>query len=250
MLKRFHIFIKRWVAAKKLGVFFGGTTSFRVPPRLHINGQKKKLAIPSKQLGIHWDFINLFFDDEYGLESIKTKPRLIYDVGGNVGLFSIWCRVNFPSAKIKSFEPHPETFRFLAANSNEFTFESFNLAVGSQNGDAYISSLNESRSNCVSTSSTNGGVQISVKSFRDLILAENAEIDLLKLDCEGAEWDIFQDAEPFQKVAEIRMEYHLVGGKAISDLKIAAQHIGFEITKLEENSGFGIAWMTRKPPSR
>jgi FkbM family methyltransferase len=246
MLTRTCIFIKRWVRAKMLGVSFMGTTSFQAPTILVFNGLNKKLFIPAKQRGVHWDFINLFFDDEYGLKSMKAKPRLIYDVGGNVGLFSIWCRVNFPSAKIKSFEPHPETFRFLASNGSEFGFESFNFAVGLQNGDAYISSLNESRSNSVSTTLTNGGVQITVKKFRDLILAENSPIDLLKLDCEGAEWEIFQAPEPFQKVVEIRMEYHLVGGKTISDFKAAAEHIGFEITKLEENSGFGIAWMTRK----
>jgi hypothetical protein len=42
------------------------------------------------------------------------------------------------------------------------------------------------------------------------------------------------------------MEYHLIGGKSISDLKDSAELIGFEITKLEENSEFGIVWMNRK----
>jgi len=42
------------------------------------------------------------------------------------------------------------------------------------------------------------------------------------------------------------MEYHLSDGKSLEDLKRAADRIGFEIVKLEENSGFGIAWMTRK----
>jgi FkbM family methyltransferase len=246
ILTRARIFIRRWMTAKKLGVFFSGTTNFRVPFSLLLNSHKKKLTIPAEQSGIHWDFINLFFDDEYGLESIEPKPRLIYDVGGNVGLFSILCRLNFPNAKVKSFEPHPETFRFLAANGREFAFECFNFAVGSQNGDAFISSLDESRANCVSASLTNAGVQISVKSLRDMILRESSQIDLLKLDCEGGEWDIFQDAEPFQRVDEIRMEYHLVDSKSLEDLRKAADRIGFEIVKLVPNSGFGIAWMTRK----
>ena len=68
----------------------------------------------------------------------------------------------------------------------------------------------------------------------------------MKLDCEGAEWDIFENAAPFEKVRRIRMEYHLVDGKSLEDLKRAAARIGFEIVKLKENSGFGIAWMTPK----
>ena len=66
---------------------------------------------------------------------------------------------------------------------------------------------------------------------------------LSKIDCEGGEWDIFENPVPFRKVRMIRMEYHLVDGKSLEDLKRAADRIGFEIVKLEENSGFGIAWM-------
>jgi hypothetical protein len=39
------------------------------------------------------------------------------------------------------------------------------------------------------------------------------------------------------------MKYHLADGKSLEDLKRAAARIGFEIVKLKENSGFGIAWM-------
>jgi hypothetical protein len=87
------------------------------------------------------------------------------------------------------------------------------------------------------------GGDIPIVAFSTVVDRIGGKIDLLKLDCEGGEWDIFQIPEPFKNVAEIRMEYHLVGGKTLSDLKAAAEHIGFEITKLEENSGFGIAWM-------
>ena len=42
------------------------------------------------------------------------------------------------------------------------------------------------------------------------------------------------------------MEYHLVDGKSLEDLRKAADRIGFQIAKLEENSGFGIAWMEKR----
>ena len=121
-----------------------------------------------------------------------------------------------------------------------------NLAVGSKNGRGFISSNTESRSNRVSSDAAiaeNSGHEIQIVAFEELVAAERQEIDLLKIDCEGAEWDIFENAGPFQRVRLIRMEYHLVDGKSLDDVKMAADRIGFEIVNLEENSGFGIAWM-------
>lgn len=42
------------------------------------------------------------------------------------------------------------------------------------------------------------------------------------------------------------MRNDLACGKSLADLRKAADRIGFEIVKLEENSGFGIAWMERR----
>jgi FkbM family methyltransferase len=35
--------------------------------------------------------------------------------------------------------------------------------------------------------------------------------DLLKLDCEGAEWDLFETVDVWRRIAAITMEYHLWG---------------------------------------
>ena len=70
-------------------------------------------------------------------------------------------------------------------------------------------------------------------------------IDLLKVDCEGAEWDFMRDPELFAHVGAIRMEYHLVDGRTLDDVHRLADKIGFKVTKLDENSGFGIAWLDR-----
>jgi hypothetical protein len=70
-------------------------------------------------------------------------------------------------------------------------------------------------------------------------------LDLLKLDCEGAEWDIFKDVEALRQVRLIRMEYHLTDGRSLDDLTIHAKRLGFHIERLEPNQGFGIAWLSR-----
>ena len=70
-------------------------------------------------------------------------------------------------------------------------------------------------------------------------------MDLLKLDCEGAEWDIFRDPKPFANVQSVRMEYHLTEGKTLTDLRKIVESLGYVIDHLEENTGFGIVWLSR-----
>ena len=68
----------------------------------------------------------------------------------------------------------------------------------------------------------------------------------MKLDCEGSEWAIFRDKEPFVTVRELRMEYHLTEGRGLDDLRTAAHHIGFDITRLREHQGFGTVHLSNR----
>src|SRR5438445_10560585 len=44
------------------------------------------------------------------------RPRIILDVGSNIGASIIYFRRQFPDANILGFEPHPDTFRVLQEN--------------------------------------------------------------------------------------------------------------------------------------
>jgi hypothetical protein len=71
-------------------------------------------------------------------------------------------------------------------------------------------------------------------------------IDLLKLDCEGAEYDILFGAAPLDmsRVREIRMEYH--SGRD-TELKTYLRNAGFEITSFRPDSATtGNIWARRE----
>ena len=77
------------------------------------------------------------------------------------------------------------------------------------------------------------------------------EVDLLKLDAEGSEYEIlYGGAEALSAVKEIRMEYHHLTGTPpdwrIEGLQVYLGELGFSRTLLRPiNEGCGTAWFRR-----
>jgi hypothetical protein len=67
----------------------------------------------------------------------------------------------------------------------------------------------------------------------------------MKLDIEGAEWELFEDPCSFDGVGIVRMEYHLGRDRTLHDVVNAAERLSFRIEKLAPNNGFGIMWLRR-----
>lgn len=128
-------------------------------------------------------------------KSLKPDEILrIVDVGANVGYSVIYWASLFPNAAIEAFEPHPEMLRVLRANLalNGLTerVKIFPVAAGTQNTTALLkdaglcSTLTKDRST--------GGYEVVVKDFFEAV--GRGKIDLLKMDCEGAEYDLIADS--------------------------------------------------------
>ena len=49
----------------------------------------------------------------------------------------------------------------------------------------------------------------------------------------------------FAAVDHIRMEYHLIDGRTVDDVRQLAADLGFRVVRLVANQGFGIVWMDR-----
>lgn len=190
-----------------------------------------------------YDIINLWLDDEYGLKSLGGRVRTIVDVGANIGLFSLIARHHFPGARIHAYEPNPAILEYTAANMAAADVTLFREGVSSKPGLGSPRNLGTSRLNKIVVGDEG---EIPVCSMTTVAERLGETVDLLKLDCEGAEWEIFNDAAAFTKVMNIRMEYHLDPEHDLATLANVADKLGFKIIHLSPNDGFGIVWMEKR----
>jgi FkbM family methyltransferase len=126
------------------------------------------------------------------------KPKVIVDIGSNIGSAIIYFHHRFPDARIFGFEPHPETFEILQKNVGHLPgVKVFNYALGAQ----------EQRISVPADKVHFGGfkirgrfkvsgpgetVECQVRRLDDVLREVGiTQVDLIKTDCEGAEADVF-----------------------------------------------------------
>jgi len=237
---RYVLFLKRMRAAQEFGFQFAGTSSFKLPPNANIAGQQRKLIAPDDPTIAH-DIINVWLDDEYGLRRAPGNVQTIVDIGANVGLFSLLARHRFPAASIHAYEPDKTVLGFTERNLAGCNVVLHGEGVADADGHCSIISRGSTRGN--RTIPTNKGTKLT--SLGAVVERVGGSIDLLKIDCEGAEWDIFRDKDAMANVRAIRMEYHLWDGRTVDDLRKVAAQLGFRISikSQADKGGYGIAWL-------
>jgi FkbM family methyltransferase len=186
------------------------------------------------------DFIEIFLDDQYGLSTVRSPINTVVDIGANIGLFSLLARHKFPAARVHAYEPNPKILNYTAANLKAANIVLFNEGVSNEDTTGNLIWTESSRA--VRTERASAGM-IKLTGISTVIERIGGELDLLKLDCEGAEWEIFRKSAAFQSVRQIRMEYHLDANHGFAELKATVANLGFKINKIIPNVNFGVAWL-------
>ena len=195
-----------------LGVYYLQSSSFK-PQSIKIANRRVILRSPDSENPR--ETINalgkILVQDEYGLKRFRNqKPRTILDVGGNVGLFSIVARTRFPKAEIHCYEPSPNLSSILHENLEELNIHLHEEGLGSHHQSVRMVDRGPSS---VSTTQPDENGATSVIPLKDAVKRLGGSVDLLKLDCEGAEWAIFKDTEGWKNIKNVTMEYHLWAGR-------------------------------------
>lgn len=127
------------------------------------------------------------------------QPEVILDIGSNIGASILYFHQQFPRATILGFEPHPETFRILQTNvANIPSIRVFNYGLGATNSriTARAETANFAAFQTTSRPSRRGQevgtIECEVRRTDDVLQeAGVSRVDLIKIDCEGAEADVF-----------------------------------------------------------
>jgi FkbM family methyltransferase len=197
------VFRRRW---KQLGVRYLRSSAFN-PETVVVSGKKIHLRFPDNEKDIlRHELGKIFYDDCYGLEKLSEPPATILDIGGNVGLFSLVARHRFPHAQIHCYEPNPDLKPNLQCNLGALDVKVFHEAVGPRSGRV---EMRKGENSLHSASVTSGAGAISMSPLETAVQRIGGRVDLLKLDCEGMEWEILERDGPWESVQEITMEYHL-----------------------------------------
>ena len=180
---------------------------------------------------------NVWMINEYDVEDFEINTNdTVIDLGAHIGLFSLLVSQLCKTGKILSFEPVSENFDLLVSNLKLNRIENilpFNMAVSKNSGRLDLFLNNDQSAHSIFSKSSES---ISAESpSLQKIFDENkiSSCKLLKLDCEGAEYQIIDSlpSEYLDKIQNIVMEYHLADTKPelIKSLILKIENAGFKI---------------------
>lgn len=122
------------------------------------------------------------------------KRFIVWDIGANVGWYSLNLAKLFPEAQFFAFEPIPSTFRQLERNvqiNGLGNIHAFNFGFSDSNGHIkfYLQLQNSANASSANLSEEESVLQVicRVMTMDDFVKDDGLNMDLVKCDVEGAE---------------------------------------------------------------
>lgn len=176
---------------------------------------------------------------------------VVLDLGANIGLFSLYAAFG-GAEKIYAFEPNREAYRCMLENIRrnhlQKVIAAYNYAVTSKSNEVVTIPKAASPQNHIAYGDFNNDEYESVNtiSLNDIVSKESIScVDLLKMDCEGSEYDIIagMSESTFSKINRIILEYH--DGKA-GEIDENFKRHGFKLEKQQpQTEKMGMLWFRR-----
>ncbi len=135
----------------------------------------------------------ILVDREYDL--VGGDPRTILDLGSHIGVSILYFHARWPKARIVGVEPDPATFALLEENVSSLKgVEVVNVAVAGEDGTASFYRARDSWNSSLTPQGGHGTITVKTCTVPSLASRMGmSQIDLLKVDVEGAEEQVLGD---------------------------------------------------------
>ncbi|MCD6528143.1 FkbM family methyltransferase [bacterium] len=184
------------------------------------------------------------------------KPGIVFfDIGANIGIFSILSGLKEKNIEIYTFEPASETFKVLKENiklNNLQNIKAFQIGIGDYRGKAVLK-INARWSDGLNTigRATHpeckivGKEEILITTLDDFIKEHSVKkVDIMKVDVEGAELLVFQGAKKLLRCQEaplILYESRISNAKGFGyhpvEIMWCLRDLGYKLFDLDEETG-------------
>lgn len=223
LFKEIYHFLKQKNGREFLKLAFWYGNKKRYTPQ-KVKALHYRLEVPDV-LSWFWQFEEIFFQEFYKFstkQQNKSRKINIIDCGANVGMSCLYFKKKYPNAQITAIEADEKIAYFLEKNlKNNLSAEHFaqieiiKKAVwihdegvvfeseGADGGNILFTEKNKTEKN------KNNVIKIPSMRLKNLLLAQTQEIDMLKIDIEGAETQVLTDCkDALHLVKNLFVEYH------------------------------------------
>lgn len=223
-----------FVLLMRLGWINADYCSFRIR-----KGDAKYNMLGRSRGGDLWLLREVLVEESYRaiLKFLPSRPLRIVDIGAHIGAFTIWLHRHHDVNEAFCFEPECESFSLCQFNLGRNGCAKVCLdrrAVGgsTRESEMWIDAVTHARSglNRRVTSTATQNAKVQVIALSDWLDRVEGRFDLLKMDCEGSEWEIL-DTVPiaFTRFSIIVAEIHSdsTGQRDIRDFAAMLSQHGF-----------------------
>lgn len=184
-----------------------------------------------------------------------SASDVVVDIGAHIGTFTVGAAKRATRGRVFAIEPVPENFDLLQENVRANRLENviaIHAAVAGTSGSGWLTG--EGTAATILEVPGQQGRQVPLISIARLMSDYGLDrIDLLKMDCEGAEYDICESGEPavFERISRIVAECHPTSErKNAATLKTRLTGLGFDVSVTPEGSdGLSLLFAKRAPRS-
>ena len=199
---------------------------------IKISYKNKNITLPINEGYI----LSVFIDEDYKFLNVDNEN--VIDIGANIGDSPIYFALNNAN-KVIALEPYPYSYNIALKNIKTNKFEDNIILLNAGYGKDGIIYIDPNFKNTTGSNLKNvqNGKELKTISLKTLLNTYNIESAVLKMDCEGCEYNILnEDNDILRRFKRIQMEYHYGYEKIKNKLEEAGFTVKYTKPKKKYNT--------------